>query len=156
AISPAASLPLFSIPGRAGSCRMQRDCSASATSMRRCGGFLSSRRTTSGNAAQRALWPRPISMPKRGSDGLLEGLCAEDGSGTPPTQVDQMIRGYRNPPSVLQGESVRLHIASDTPLHFQIWFYRQGQTLVLKARTEAMVADALPLGAPDRDWNWPI
>ena len=67
-----------------------------------------------------------------------------------------MIRGYPNPPSVLQGEAVRLHIASDTPLHFQIWFYRQGQTLVLKARTEAMVADALPLGAPDRDWNWPI
>ena len=67
-----------------------------------------------------------------------------------------MIRGYPNPPSVLQGEVVRLHIASDTPLHFQIWFYRQGQTLVLKARTEAMVADALPLGAPDRDWNWPI
>jgi hypothetical protein len=67
-----------------------------------------------------------------------------------------MIRGYPNPPSVLQGDAVRLHIASDTPLHFQIWFYRQGQTLVLKARTEAMVADALPLGAPDRDWNWPI
>ena len=66
-----------------------------------------------------------------------------------------MIRGYPNPPSVLQGEAVRLHIASDTPLHFQIWFYRQGQTLVLKARTETMVADALPLGAPDRDWNWP-
>ena len=56
-----------------------------------------------------------------------------------------MIRGYPNPPSVLQGETVRLHIASDAPLHFQIWFYRQGQTLVLKARTETMVADALPL-----------
>jgi len=67
-----------------------------------------------------------------------------------------MIRGYPNPPSVLQGETVRLHIASDTPLHFRIWFYRQGQTLVLKARTEAMVAHAQPLGAPDRDWNWPI
>jgi hypothetical protein len=67
-----------------------------------------------------------------------------------------MIRGYPNPPSILQGEVVRLHIASDTPLHFQIWFYRQGQTLVLKTRTETMVADALPLGAPDRDWNWPI
>jgi len=67
-----------------------------------------------------------------------------------------MIRGYPNPASVLQGEVLRLHIASDTPLHFQIWFYRQGQTLALKARTEAMVADAQPLGAPDRDWNWPI
>jgi hypothetical protein len=73
-----------------------------------------------------------------------------------PTQVDQMIRGYPNPASVLQAEVLRLHIASDTPLHFQIWFYRQGQTLVLKAWTEAMVADAQPLGAPDRDWNWPI
>src|SRR5258706_5041 len=58
-----------------------------------------------------------------------------------------MIRGYPNPPSVLQGETVRLHIASDTPLHFQIWFYRQGQTLVLKGRTETMVAEARPLGA---------
>ena len=67
-----------------------------------------------------------------------------------------MIRGYPNPASVLQGEVLRLHIASDTPLHFQIWFYQQGQTLVLKARTEAMVAHAQPLGAPDRDWNWPI
>src|SRR5258708_37950802 len=67
-----------------------------------------------------------------------------------------MIRGYPNPPSVLQGEAVRLHIASDTPLHFQIWFYRQGQTLVLKARTETMVADAVRLGAPDLDRNWPI
>jgi len=67
-----------------------------------------------------------------------------------------MIRGYPNPPSVLQGEVLRLHIASETRLHFQIWFYRQGQSLVLKARTEAMVADARPLGAPDRDWNWPI
>jgi len=71
-----------------------------------------------------------------------------------------MIRGYPNPPSVLQGEAVRLHIASDTPLHFQIWFYRQGQTLVLKARTETMVADALPLGAPARgrgagQGSWP-
>ena len=32
-----------------------------------------------------------------------------------------MIRGYPNPASVLQGEVLRLHIASDTPLHFQIW-----------------------------------
>jgi hypothetical protein len=67
-----------------------------------------------------------------------------------------MIRGYPNPPSVLQGDKLRLHIAADAPVWFQIWFYRQGESLELKARTEAMLAQARPLGAPDRDWNWPI
>jgi thiamine kinase-like enzyme len=67
-----------------------------------------------------------------------------------------MIRGYPNPPSVLQGELLHLHIASDTPVWFQIWFYRQGESLELKARTEAKLAHARPLGAPDHDWNWPI
>ena len=67
-----------------------------------------------------------------------------------------MIRGYPNQPSVLQGEVLRLHIASDAPVWFQIWFYRQGVSLELKARTEAKLAHARPLGSPDRDWNWPI
>ena len=67
-----------------------------------------------------------------------------------------MIRGYPNRPSVLQGEILRLHIASDVMLSFCICFYRQGEQLVFKARTEAMLAYARPLGAPDRDWNWPI
>jgi len=67
-----------------------------------------------------------------------------------------MIRGYPNPPSVLQGETLRLHIASDVPVWFRIWFYRQGESLDLKARTEAKLAHARPLGAPDHDWNWPI
>jgi hypothetical protein len=67
-----------------------------------------------------------------------------------------MIRGYPNPPSVLQGDTLRLHIASELPMSFYICFYYQAQHLVLKARTEAMLAHARPLGAPDRDWNWPI
>src|SRR5712671_4607236 len=67
-----------------------------------------------------------------------------------------MIRGYPNPPSVLQGEILRLHIASDVPAWFQICFYRQGERLAFRARTEAMLAHPRPLGAPDRDWNWPI
>ncbi len=67
-----------------------------------------------------------------------------------------MIRGYPNRPSVWQGEILRLHIASEAALWFQICFYRQGERLVFKARTEAMLAHARPLGAPDRDWNWPI
>lgn len=68
-----------------------------------------------------------------------------------------MIRGYANHPSVLQGEALRLHIASDEGLlPFQIWFYRQGERLEFKAQTKAMLAQARPLGAPDRDWNWPI
>jgi hypothetical protein len=68
-----------------------------------------------------------------------------------------MIRGYPNQASVLQGETLRLHIASDDePVWFQTWFYRQGHLLELKARTEAKLAHARPLGPPDRDWNWPI
>jgi hypothetical protein len=67
-----------------------------------------------------------------------------------------MIRGYPNPPSVLQGDILRLHIAGDVPGWFHICFFRQGEHLVFKARTKAMFADARPLGAPDRDWNWPI
>jgi hypothetical protein len=67
-----------------------------------------------------------------------------------------MIRGYPNPPSVLQGGTLRLHIASVDSLWFRIFIYRQGECLAFKARTEPMLAHARPLGAPDRDWNWPI
>ena len=68
-----------------------------------------------------------------------------------------MIRGYPNQASVLQGETLRLHIASDDePVWFQTWFYRQGHSLELKARTEAKLAHARQLGPPDHDWNWPI
>jgi hypothetical protein len=42
------------------------------------------------------------------------------------------------------------------PVWFETWFYRQGQSFELKARTEAKLAHARPLGPPDRDWNWPI
>ena len=66
-----------------------------------------------------------------------------------------IVRGYPHRASVLPGEVLRLNIAADAPLWFQIWFYRQGESLVLKARTEAMLAQARPFGAPDRDWDWP-
>ena len=47
-----------------------------------------------------------------------------------------MIHGYPNRASVLQGETLRLHIASDdAPVWFQTWFYRQGEALELKAQT---------------------
>src|SRR5215831_3376637 len=68
-----------------------------------------------------------------------------------------MIRGYPHQPSVLQGETLRLHIASDdAPFWFRIRFFRQGEHLAFKAQTEPMLADARPLGAPDCDWNWPL
>jgi hypothetical protein len=51
---------------------------------------------------------------------------------------------------------LRLHIAAEAPFWFQIWFYRQGECLVLKARTAAMLAQARPFGAPDSDWDWPV
>jgi hypothetical protein len=70
--------------------------------------------------------------------------------------VKQVIRGYPHRASVLPGEVLRLNIAADAPLWFQIWFYRQGEFLVLKARTEAMRAHTQSLGPPDRDWSWPV
>ena len=70
--------------------------------------------------------------------------------------MDHIIRGYPDRPSVLPGEVLRLHIAADGPLWFQIWFYRQAESLVLKARTDALLAHARRLGAPDRDWSWPV
>jgi hypothetical protein len=69
--------------------------------------------------------------------------------------VKQVIRGYPHRASAFPGEILRLHITAEAPLRFQIWFYRQGESLVLKARTEAMVAEARPFGAPDSDWDWP-
>ena len=69
--------------------------------------------------------------------------------------MKQVIRGYPHRASVFSGEILRLHIAAEAPLRFQIWFYRQGESLVLKARTEAVLAQARPFGAPDRDWSWP-
>jgi hypothetical protein len=70
--------------------------------------------------------------------------------------VDHTIRGYPDRPSVFPGDTLRLHIAGDAPVWFRIWFYRQGSSLLLKARTEAMLAGARRLGTPDRGWNWPV
>ena len=69
--------------------------------------------------------------------------------------MTQVIRGYPHRASVFPGEILRLHIAAEASLRFQIWFYRQGEALVLKARTEAMRAHTRSPGAPDRDWDWP-
>jgi hypothetical protein len=66
-----------------------------------------------------------------------------------------MVRGYPHRASVLPGEVLRLNIAVEAPLWFQIWFYRQGESLMLKARTEPMLAQARPFGAPYSDWDWP-
>lgn len=70
--------------------------------------------------------------------------------------MDHIIRGYPARTSVFAAEILRLHIAANAAVWFQIWFYRQGKSLELKARTEAMLAHPRPLGAPDRDWNWPV
>src|SRR5256885_802600 len=68
--------------------------------------------------------------------------------------MDHMIRGYPDRPSVLPGEILRLHIAAEAPLWFQIWFYRQGEALVLKARTEEMSAHVRPGGGVGgRPWD---
>jgi hypothetical protein len=66
-----------------------------------------------------------------------------------------MIRGYPHRPTVFAGEILRLHIAGDTPAWFRIYFYRQGERLVVKSQTVDMLAKAQRLGPPDQDWGWP-
>src|SRR5262245_61287854 len=63
-----------------------------------------------------------------------------------------MIQGYPEQPSVFPG----LHIASDEPVWVQICFCWHEEVLEFKARTAAIFAEARPLGAPDRDWDWPV
>ena len=67
-----------------------------------------------------------------------------------------MIRGYPGRSTVVAGEILLLHIAADTPASFRICFYRQGECLVLKARTDTLRAEARAVGSPDQDWNWPV
>ena len=67
-----------------------------------------------------------------------------------------MIRGYPRFPSLYPGETLVLHVATDSP-RFRVEFFRQGATLDrmggLPART--LPGRQLPEGPPDRDWGWP-
>ena len=67
-----------------------------------------------------------------------------------------MICGYPDHPSVLPGETLRLHIASDRPVSFRAYFFRHAMAPVYKGRTEVMLAYERSFGPPDREWDWPV
>jgi len=67
-----------------------------------------------------------------------------------------MIRGYPRFPSLFPGETLVLHVSTNSP-RFRVEFYRHGATLqrmtgpILQAMDGLAVAD----GPPDVDWGWP-
>ena len=66
-----------------------------------------------------------------------------------------MIRGYPRNPSVFRGETLTLHVSTDSP-RFRVEFFRQGPTLTRMAdvSSEALEGSFLPDGPPDVDWGW--
>ncbi len=66
-----------------------------------------------------------------------------------------MIRGYPRTPSVFPGETLTLHVSTDSP-SFRVEFHRQGATLVPMTLDDLpRTGHHLPDGPPDRDWGWP-
>jgi hypothetical protein len=67
-----------------------------------------------------------------------------------------VIHGYPRHPSVRPGETLTLHVSTDSP-HFRVEVFRQGARLELMGRLgpEHLPGHAVPPGPPDRDWGWP-
>lgn len=67
-----------------------------------------------------------------------------------------MIRGYAGIPSLLPGDVLTLHIATDAP-RFRVEFFRQGAALekVADAGLGPLAGIDVPDGPPDLDWGWP-
>jgi hypothetical protein len=69
--------------------------------------------------------------------------------------MDQMIRGYFIRTAFWRGKYCGGTKQATRPFTSKSGSTAR-KTLVLKSRTEAMVADAQPLSASDRDWTAPI
>ena len=67
-----------------------------------------------------------------------------------------MIRGYPRFPSLLPGETLVLHVSTDSS-RFRVEFFRQGETLQRMSGIAPTVfaGIAMPDGPPDIDWGWP-
>lgn len=67
-----------------------------------------------------------------------------------------MIRGYPRYPSVLPGETLMLHVSTDSP-RFRVEFYRQGIRLERMSATDGSVMKGANFadGPTDQDWGWP-
>ncbi|MFO1035857.1 MAG: DUF6605 domain-containing protein [Geminicoccaceae bacterium] len=65
-----------------------------------------------------------------------------------------MIRAYPRYPSCVPGETLTLHVSTDSP-HFRIEFHRQGAILEqMPMASEPLPGSHLPDGPPDLDWGW--
>jgi hypothetical protein len=65
-----------------------------------------------------------------------------------------MIRAYPRFPSLFPGETMTLHVATDSP-RFRVEFYRQGAGLERIGSGGEHAGIYLPDGPPDLDWGWP-
>jgi hypothetical protein len=65
-----------------------------------------------------------------------------------------MIRAYPRYPSIHPGETLTLHVSTDSP-QFKVEFFRQGATLTRMPMASPPLAGCnLPDGPPDLDWAW--
>ena len=66
-----------------------------------------------------------------------------------------MIRAYPRFPSLFPGETLVLHVSTDSP-QFRVEFYRQGAELerMPSILSQALPGSDLPEGPPDLDWGW--
>jgi N,N-dimethylformamidase beta subunit-like protein len=65
-----------------------------------------------------------------------------------------MIRAYPHQSSIFPGETLILHVSTDSP-KFRVSFYRQGKALTLMQDSGWLVGQDVSLGAADTDWGWP-
>jgi hypothetical protein len=65
-----------------------------------------------------------------------------------------VIRAYPRAPSIRPGETLTLHVSTDSP-RFRVEVYRQGPTLERVADAGPFDGVDVPNGPPDEDWGWP-
>ena len=66
-----------------------------------------------------------------------------------------MIRAYPRFPSLYPGETLVLHVSTDSP-RFRVEFYRQGADLVRMSDilSQPLPGSNLPEGPTELDWGW--
>jgi hypothetical protein len=65
-----------------------------------------------------------------------------------------MIQGYPGRASMLPGERLVLHVATDSP-RFRVNFYRWGDQFVLMQRSSWLSGERAPARGAADDWRWP-
>jgi hypothetical protein len=65
-----------------------------------------------------------------------------------------MIQGYPHRPSVLPGERLVLHVATDS-VRFRVNFYRWGDGFALVRQSDWLPGERAPARGAAEDWHWP-